>query len=467
MYNESRKSRRSFLKKAFGTAIITGTAPSLLQASNTKVVELQQQKAPDKKYTANDQVNIAVIGMGIMGFSNAETSVQIPGVKLVGVCDLYTGRLDRAKEVYGNDIFVTKNYKEILDRKDIDAVIVATSDHWHDRISIEAMNKGKHVYCEKPMVHKLEEGAEVIATQKKTGKVLQVGSQRVSSIVTQKAQELFESKIIGDLVVVETYMDRHSSNGAWQYSIPTDAKANTVDWDSFIGDAPKMPYDPVRFFRWRNYQDYGTGVAGDLFVHLFSALHAVTSSKGPNRIFASGGLRYWKDGRDLPDVIMGIYDYPETKQHAAFNLQMRVNFVDGSENGERLRFIGTDGVITLGWGGVKLERHKLSNVPTYGGWDSFETFTEAQQKEYKKWYEATYKPAKPVMTESDLEFKAPQGYSANYDHHMNFYAGIREGKTIKEDALFGMRAAGPALASNKSYFEKKIISWDPEAARLT
>jgi predicted dehydrogenase len=467
MYNESRKSRRSFLKKAFGTAIITGTVPSLLQASNTKVVELQQQKTPDKKYTANDQVNIAVIGMGIMGFSNAETSVQIPGVKLVGVCDLYTGRLDRAKEVYGNDIFVTKNYKEILDRKDIDAVIVATSDHWHDRISIEAMNKGKHVYCEKPMVHKLEEGAEVIATQKKTGKVLQVGSQRVSSIVTQKAQELFESKIIGDLVVVETYMDRHSSNGAWQYSIPTDAKANTVDWDSFIGDAPKMPYDPVRFFRWRNYQDYGTGVAGDLFVHLFSALHAVTSSKGPNRIFASGGLRYWKDGRDVPDVIMGIYDYPETKQHAAFNLQMRVNFVDGSENGERLRFIGTDGVITLGWGGVKVERHKLSNVPTYGGWDSFETFTEAQQKEYKKWYEATYKPAKPVMTESDLEFKAPQGYSANYDHHMNFYAGIREGKTIKEDALFGMRAAGPALASNKSYFEKKIISWDPEAARLT
>lgn len=467
MYNESRKSRRSFLKKAFGTAILTGAAPSLLQASNTKVVALQQQKAIDKKYTANDQVNIAVIGMGIMGFSNAETSVQIPGVKLVGVCDLYTGRLDRAKEVYGNDIFVTKNYKEILDRKDIDAVIVATSDHWHDRISIEAMNKGKHVYCEKPMVHKLEEGAEVIATQKKTGKVLQVGSQRVSSIVTQKAQELFESKIIGDLVVVETYMDRHSANGAWQYSIPTDAKANTVDWDSFIGDAPKMPYDPVRFFRWRNYQDYGTGVAGDLFVHLFSALHAVTSSKGPNRIFASGGLRYWKDGRDVPDVIMGIYDYPETKQHAAFNLQMRVNFVDGSENGERLRFIGTDGVITLGWRGVKVERHKLSNIPVYGGWDSFDTFTEAQQKEYKKWYEATYKPGKPAMEESDLEFNAPEGYSANYDHHMNFYAGIREGKPIKEDALFGMRAAGPALASNKSYFEKKIISWDPETARLT
>ncbi|SKC83060.1 Gfo/Idh/MocA family protein [Ohtaekwangia koreensis] len=466
MYNESRKSRRSFLKKAFGTAIITSTAPSLLSASSSKIVALEQQGILEKKYTANDQVNIAIIGMGIMGFSNAETSVKIPGVKLVGVCDLYTGRLDHAKEVYGNGIFTTKNYKEILDRKDIDAVIIATSDHWHDRMSIEAMNKGKHVYCEKPMVHKLEEGAEVIATQKKTGKVLQVGSQRVSSIVTQKAQELFESKIIGDLVMVETYMDRHSANGAWQYSIPTDAKGGTVDWDSFIGDAPKVAYDPVRFFRWRNYQDYGTGVAGDLFVHLFSALHAVTSSKGPNRIYASGGLRHWKDGRDVPDVITGIYDYPETKQHPAFNLQMRVNFVDGSESGERLRFIGTDGVITLGWNSVKVERHKISNIPTYGGWDSFNTFTEAQQKEYKKWYDATYTPIKPSIIESDLEFKAPQGYSANLDHHLNFYAGIREGKAIKEDALFGMRAAGPALASNKSYFEKKIITWDPENAKL-
>ena len=153
--------------------------------------------------------------MGIMGFSNARTSIQVPGVKLVAACDLYSGRLERSKEVFGKDIFVTKDYRELLERKDIDAVVVATSDHWHDRISIDAMNKGKHVYCEKPMVHKLDEGADVIATQKKTGKVFMVGSQRVSSIVTDKAQQLFESGVIGDLVLVDTYMDRHSANGAW------------------------------------------------------------------------------------------------------------------------------------------------------------------------------------------------------------------------------------------------------------
>jgi hypothetical protein len=222
----------------------------------------------------------------------------------------------------------------------------------------------------------------------------------------------------------------------------------------------------VRFFRWRNYQDYGTGIAGDLFVHLFSGLHTVISSKGPNRIYATGGLRYWKDGRDVPDVICGLYDYPATDKHPAFNLQMRVNFVDGGGGGERLRLVGTDGVITMGWSSVKVERHKTPPHPGYGGWDSFNTFTTAQQLEYEQWYKANHPQLKPEMLQPETEYKAPEKYSANFDHHMNFYNGIREGKTIKEDAIFSMRAAGPALASNKSVAEKKIILWDPETAKV-
>jgi len=463
--SSSSTSRRNFLKKTLGTAVLAGAAPTAW-ANARQAIELTAPTLPKRKYAANDQVNVAVIGMGIMGFNNTETTVKIPGVKLIGACDLYTGRLARAREVYGKDLFTTGHYQEILDRKDIDAVIVATTDHWHDRITIEALNKGKHVYCEKPMVHKLEEGAAVIAAQKKAGKVVQIGSQRASSIATLKAKELYEAGVIGKLIMIESWMDRHSASGAWQYSIPTDASKTTIDWDTFLGDAPKVPYDPTRFFRWRNYQDYGTGVAGDLFVHLFTALHTVTSSNGPDRIYASGGLRYWKDGRDVPDVILGVYDYPETAQHPAFNLQMRVNFVDGSEDGEGLRFIGTDGVIVLGWGSVKVIRHKLDPTPGYGGWDSFNTFTDAQQKEYETWYKAKYPGNKPTMGDSDMEFKVPKEYSANIDHHSSFYAGIREGKPIKEDALFGMRAAGPALGSNKSLFEKKIIMWDPVNAKL-
>jgi predicted dehydrogenase len=464
--NPDKSSRRKFIKKAIGTTLAASALPEL-SSSMGRVIELKPAPIATKKIGANDQINIAIIGTGIMGFNNLETAMKIPGIKLVGVCDLYTGRLDRAKELYGKDIVTTKNYQEILDRKDVDAVIVATSDHWHDHISVDAMNKGKHVYCEKPMVHHLEEGAEVIATQKKTGKVFQVGSQRVSSIVTLKAKEIYESGVIGQLVLVETWMDRQGGNGAWQYSIPTDAQtAGAVDWDRFLGDAPKVAYDPKRFFRWRNYQDYGTGIAGDLFIHLFSGLHTVISSNGPTRIFGTGGLRYYNDGRDVPDVITSLYDYPATEKHPAFTLQMRVNFVDGSRDGERLRLVGSDGVLTVGWGSIKVERNKSPKYPGYGGWDSFDTFTEAQQKEYEKWYKNQYPADKPQMIEPGFEYKAPDKYDANVDHHMSFYNGIRSGTPIKEDALFGMRAAGPALATNKSYFEKKIINWDPEGMKL-
>jgi predicted dehydrogenase len=184
--------RRSFIKKAIGTAAVTAAMPSIGQGKSKKSTQLIAEPDNGKRIAANDKVTIGVIGMGIMGFNNMLTSTALPGVQLVAACDLYTGRLDHTKEVYGKDIFTTKNYQEILDRKDIDAVFVATSDNWHDRICIDAMNKGKHVYCEKPMVHKLEEGQAVIDTQKKTGKVFQVGSQRASSIVTAKTKELFE-----------------------------------------------------------------------------------------------------------------------------------------------------------------------------------------------------------------------------------------------------------------------------------
>ena len=454
--------RRTFLKKAAGISVITGAISS---KAKSNILSPAEHLWTQKHIAANDQIQIAAIGMGIMGFNNVEHTLKVPGVKLVAAADLYSGRLERTKEVHGKDLFVTKDFNEILDRKDIDAVIISTSDHWHDHIAIAALKKGKHVYVEKPMVHRLEEGAALIDAQKKSDKVLQVGSQRVSSVVTLKTKELFEKKLIGDLVLIETWNDRHSANGAWQYSIPTDAENSTVDWDRFLGDAPKRAYDPVRFFRWRNYQDYGTGIGGDLFVHLFSALHTITSSEGPVRAYATGGLRYWKDGRDVPDLITGLYDYPETKNHSAFNLQMRVNFIDGNGGGEMLRIIGTEGIIEMDWDQVILKRNRLSSNPGYGGWDSFETFSEKQQKEYAAWYRSKYPEEKDIPQET-IAWKAPENYNTNVDHHLAWYAGIREGKPIVEDALFGMRAAGPALLANKSIMEKRAINWDPVAAKL-
>ncbi len=461
-----KNSRRSFVKKFAAGAIAAGILPKQMIANAQKVTVIDYERE-QKKYGPNDKIRVAAIGLGIMGFNNCRTTVKVPGVELVATCDLYDGRLVRSKEVFGNHLFTTRSYREILERKDIDAVIISTTDHWHDHISIAAMQAGKAVYCEKPMVQHLDEGKAVIEAQRKTGKVLQVGSQGVSSIVQLKAKEMFASGVIGQLIAAEGWNDRQSAGGAWQYSIPTDASPKTVDWDNFIGDAPKLPFDANRFFRWRNYRDYGTGVAGDLFVHLFSGLHNVTGSAGPDRIFATGGLRYWKDGRDVPDLVQALFDYPETKTHPAFNLQLRVNFTSGDGGGQKTRLVGTDGVIELRGESVVLTRHKVDTVPPMGGWDSYDTFSSAQQKDFETWYKAKYPGLPPIIQEPAEEiYAAPEGYDDHFDHHSNFYNCFRNNVQPVENAVFGMQAAAPSLAANLSYFEGKVVRWDPVAMSM-
>src|SRR5689334_10198800 len=257
----------------------------------------------------NNRIRIATIGFGGMGMGDTKYALSVPGVELAAVCDIYDGRLTRARETHGDQIFTTRDYREVLARKDVDAVIIATPDHWHADLSIAAMEAGKDVYCEKPMVRSIEDGASVIAAQERTSRIFQVSSQYVTSAVYQKARDLVQAGSIGRLTMVEAWLDRNTALGAWQYSIPPDATPATVDWDRFLGKAPKRSFEAVRLFRWRNYQDYGTGVAGDLFVHLLSGLHLVTGSLGPDRIVATGGLRFWNDGRDVPDVMLAMIDY--------------------------------------------------------------------------------------------------------------------------------------------------------------
>src|SRR6266853_1261149 len=151
----------------------------------------------------NSNIQIALIGCGGMGMGDTRLARSIPGVKLVAVCDIYDGRLARAKELWGAGLFTTRDYREVLARNDVDAVIIATPDHWHQRITIEALGSGKHVYCEKPMVHSIDEGNAVIEAQNKSGRVLQIGSQYVSSLVYQKAKELLGSGAIGQINMVE------------------------------------------------------------------------------------------------------------------------------------------------------------------------------------------------------------------------------------------------------------------------
>lgn len=465
MSKDTQNSRRKFLQQigAFGLA----TAASPLASLATKEKAEERILRYSKKISSNDKIRLAVIGFGIQGHGDLATALKVPGVELAGVCDLYTGRLQNAKEMYGDQIFTTKNYHEVLDRNDVDAIILATSDHWHARITKEALKKGKAIYCEKPMVHKISEGLDVVQAHKASGKIMQVGSQRVSSIGYAKAKELYQSGEIGKLNMVNAVYDRQSAIGAWEYTMPNDASPETVDWNRYIETMNKVPFDPKKFFWWRNYRDFGTGVAGDLFVHLLSGTHVITGSKGPVKIFSSGQLSYWKDGRDVPDVMTGILQYPETPEHPAFQLTLQVNFVSGTGGQESIKLVGEEGVMEMKGSNVSVHHSIMPKAPGFGGYDAVFTYPKAMQDALSQAYNQKYsdddkkRPSKP-----DVDFKAPAGYSDHLDHFTNFFDAIRTGKPIVEDAAFGFRAAAPCLACNDSYFEKKIINWDPVNMRL-
>jgi predicted dehydrogenase len=432
-----------------------------LAAAATRLQPLLAQAQTPARRSPNDNIQLALIGAGGQGQSDTRWAVQVPGVKLVAVADCYDGRLAHSRELWGNNLFTTRDYREILARPDVDAVLIATPDHWHKTAAIDAMRAGKDVYLEKPMIHIHADGPEIIEAARATNRILQVGSQRVSSIVYAKAKELLESGAIGKLNMVSARWDRNSSIGAWNYTVPLDASTTTCDWPRFLGSAPKIPFSAERFFQWRKWKDYGSGVAGDLFVHLFSGTHFITGSKGPTRAMATGGLRYWKDGRDANDVLLALLDYPE-----GFNLSLRVNFVDGGEESEGFLFTGSEGQMEIvgKTNSVTVTRVPMAKEPGY----SIGTFANAMQaetlSEYRKKYPIEHPTGPPPQNVET--FSAPTGYSDSFDHFTNFFASVRSRKQPVEDATFGFRAAGAALLSNLSVERDSIIHWNPETMKI-
>jgi predicted dehydrogenase len=455
MNDSSKTSRRDFFKTATAGALVSTLAPSILRSADA---------APA---SANDRIQIATIGLGMMGLNDTNTALKVPGVELVAVADCYDGRLQRAKELFGNDVYTTRDCWEILDREDVDAVIVATPDHWHQRLAIAALKAGKGVYVEKPMVQKIDEGLALVAAEKETGNVLQVGSQPVSSVVTEKARELFRSGAIGKLNMVTILISRNDALGAWEWPIPTDASTETIDWERFLGDAPQRPFDPQRFFRWRKYWDYGTGVAGDMYVHRFTTLHRVIDSIGPVKGMATGGVRFWLD-REVPDLQLGLYEYPETDTHPAFTLQLGANFADGG-HGPVFQLVGDEGQMSLS--GNKITLKRTAKVDEEGFENSLlQTFAKAEQKawiEEQKAKSTVETAPQTTGLSGDIEYQAPRGYDSHLDHFRIFFRALQGGEPVLENATYGFRAAAPALIANLAYRENRIVGWDPVAMKLT
>lgn len=418
--------------------------------------------APVETHSPNDRIQLATIGFGRRGHGDTMTALKVPGVEFVAACDLYTGSLARAREIWGSNLFTTRDYRELLARKEVDAVIIATPDLWHSKITLDALQAGKDIYLEKPMIHGLEEGPALIEAQQTTGRVLQIGSQYPSSILYRKAKEIIKSGAIGKWTLVEAWVHRNTAIGATAYSIPLGVSAEDCDWDRFQQPAAnKHPFSAERFFHWRYFFDYGTGQAGDLYVHLLSALNFLTDSQGPVRVSATGGIRFWNDGREVPDVFLAMYDYVESSSHPAFNATFSLNYACGlRENALGFRFSGSEGVLTIE-DNIRLVQTPRETAPGY----TLAVFPEPAKKRFLEDYRRKYpqaETASPLLPPArETIYPAPVGNDPVLDHFQNFFSCVREKKRPYEDPVIGFRAAGPALLANQSYFAHDVRCWDP------
>ncbi len=301
MVSDSKLSRRDFLKGSAAAGAVLGLG----------VYNANATMASPRVIGANDRIQIGIIGCGNKGTNHLRTLVQKSKnegkVAVVAVCDIYEPRKNRAKEISGAEVY--HDYRKLLERKDIDAVVIATPDHWHALMAIDAMQAGKDVYLEKPMTYTWQEAKKVAEIAKETNRVLQVGAQSCSDDRWWKANKLIKEGAIGKVLWTSASFCRNSVKGEWNYPIDEGASPDNLDWNAWLGPAPKRDFDKERYFRWRKYWDYSGGIATDLFYHTLSHLQVALGAEFPKRVSAGGGI-YVQHDRDVPDTFHMIIDYP-------------------------------------------------------------------------------------------------------------------------------------------------------------
>ncbi|OLD16807.1 MAG: gfo/Idh/MocA family oxidoreductase [Acidobacteria bacterium] len=445
----NRFSRREFL------AIGAGAAGASL-VTKTILLDPEPAWAFQGPASPSDRVRFGIIGIGMQGSGLLASAIELPGVECVAACDLYDGRHTLAKEIVRPDLPTTRRYQELLADKNMDCIVAAVPDHWHKQVVVDAVSAGKDIYCEKPMSHTAAEGVEMVAAAKRTGRIVQIGSQRVSSVICAKAKELVNKGVLGDLMLVEGSLGRNDPTGAWEYPPPPDLSPQTLDWDTWQGTVPKRAFDPKIFARWRCWKEYGTGVAGDLLVHLVSGMQYVLGiNEAPKRAMAMGGILRWKDGRNMPDVHASLFEYGQVPMYMRLNL--------GTETPEIYRFQGSKGIL-------ELTEFTLTYIPQAGvdtspSYYAF-SFPKALREEYfKKWHQEH----DPVPGKEPA-FEGVTYRSNSWDdvkpHLWNFFQAVRTRKPVVEDAVFGHNAALACHMANESYFRKSAVSWDAGASTI-
>lgn len=445
-------SRRRFLQTS---AIAAGG----LFTPGAKAILLDAAPQPwlGKPVGPNDRIRFGIIGVGMEGSNVLANALSLPGVECVAAADLYDGRHTLAKEITGNpNLFTTRNYKEILDRKDMDCVLVAVPDFWHQQVVVDACRAGKDVYCEKPMSHTVREGFEMVEAAQKNERIVQVGTQRVSSALCAKAREMYHGGAIGEVTMIELSLGRNDPTGAWEYPPPFDLSPANFDWNTWLKDTPKIPFNPDRFARWRCWRDYGTGVAGDLMVHLVSAmLFTLDWNEPPRSALALGGIFRWKDGRDMPDLQTVLFDYHGIPVYIRLGL--------GTETLERAVYMGPKGILDTTEFGIHYSRQTgVDTAPSY--YDS--SFPGAMRAKYVKEWHAKHDPIPGQEPLTEQIVYAGDDWDDLRPHLWNFFESVRTRKANVEDAVFGNHAAIACHMANESYFRKRQVYWDGPSRSL-
>jgi predicted dehydrogenase len=401
-------------------------------------------------FPPSDRVRFGMIGVGMQGSGLLSESIKLPDVECAAACDLYDGRHTLAREIVRADLPVTRRYQALLDNKDIDCIVAAVPDHWHRQVVVDAVSAGKDIYCEKPMSHSAADGVAMVDAAKKSGRIVQIGSQRVSSQICAKAKELISQGIIGDLTLVEGSLGRNDPTGAWQYPPPSDLSPRNLDWDTWQGTVPKRPFNPEIFARWRCWKEYGTGVAGDLLVHLISGMMFMLGiNEPPKQAMSVGGILRWKDGRNMPDVHAVLYYYGELP------VSMRLNL--GTEMPETYRFQGSKGILEVTEFGLSYtpQTGKDSAPSYYAG-----SFPRAMRDAYvRQWHQDNDPKLGHATMPETISFGGPD-YDDIKPHLWTFFEAVRSRKPVVEDVVFGHHAALACHMANESYFRKSTVSWD-------
>jgi len=436
-------SRRKFL----GLSAAAGATLS------TKAILLTPERLWSSPHpvAASDRVRFGMIGVGMQGSQLLAQSIELPGIECIAACDLYDGRHKLAREVTGNEnLLVTRHYHELLENKEIDCIVAAVPDHWHKQVVVDAVTAGKDIYCEKPMSHSAADGVAMVEAATKTGRIVEIGSQRVSSLICKKAKEMLAQGVIGDVDLVEGWLGRNDPTGAWEYPPPPDLSPQNLDWDTWQGTVPKRAFDPKIFARWRCWKEYGTGLAGDLLVHLVSGMMFMLGINEPPRQAASvGGILRWKDGRNMPDVHATVFYYGDLPVYMRLNLN--------SDMPETSRFQGPKGILEVTEFGLSYAPQSgRDSAPSY--YDA--GFPHAMREAYeKKWHQENDPKLGHEPMPETVSFRGPD-YDDMHPHLWAFFEAVRSRNPVVEDAVFGHHAALACHMANESYFRRSAVVWD-------